>query len=206
MLGPPVFCGKLILSSISSTQMALATKTKILASEFLAWAEAAENDQRFELQAGQPVAMSPERNRHNLVKTACWQAINNSVLSAKLDCTVLGDGASVVISDEDVYEPDVTVQCGDPIDLDVTTVTSPCIVVEVLSPSTKGIDSGGKLYGYFQVPSINHYLMIDPVKRVVIHHYRSGSVVHTALINEGVVKLDPQGIEFSLADCFRSLG
>ena len=139
-------------------------------------------------------------------QTACWQAINNAVLTAKLNCTVLGDGASVVVSDEDVYEPDVTVQCGEPVDLDVTTVPSPCIVIEVLSPSTKGIDAGGKLYGYFQVPSINHYLMIDPLKRVIIHHYRSNNAVHTALINDGVVKLDPPGIEFPLGDCFGSLG
>jgi len=84
---------------------------------------------------------------------------------------------SLVVNDEDVYEPHVIVQCGEPIDLDVTTVPSPCIVVEVLLPSTKGIDAGGKLYGYFQVSSINHYLMVDPMKQVIITDQTTESIL-----------------------------
>ena len=73
--------------------MGLATNHKLSASEFLAWAETNADDQRFGLLAGLPICMSPERNRHNLVKTACWQAINTAILTAILNCTVLGDGA-----------------------------------------------------------------------------------------------------------------
>lgn len=126
---------------------------KLTALEFLKWTNTLDNDQRFELLTGEPIAMSPERNRHSLVKTDCWQAINNAVKKTEQNCTVLVDGATVVISDEDAYEPDITVQCGQPVDLDATTVPFPCLVVEVLSPSAKGIDAGGKLFGYFQVPN-----------------------------------------------------
>ncbi len=175
------------------------------ATEFLEWTEALDDNQRYELLAGEPVAMSPERNRHNLVKMSCWRALDNAVRKAGLDCTVLGDGASVVVSDEDVYEPDVTVQCGEAIDLDATSVPYPTIVVEVLSPSTKGIDAGGKLYGYFQLASVLHYVMIDPAKQVIIHHYRVDDAVRTALIKDGMIEIDPPGIEIAVADCFAAI-
>jgi len=186
--------------------MRLADKASMTATEFLTWQETQAGDQRHELLSGEAIAMAPERNRHNLVKTACHRALEDGVRAAGLDCTVLGDGASVVVSDNDVYEPDALVQCGAPIDLDATTVPTPTILVEVLSPSTSGVDAGGKLFGYFQLPSVEHYLIIDPVKRVIIHHARAGSGVETALLREGIVRLNPPGIEFSVVSCFTTLG
>jgi len=175
------------------------------AAEFLSWADTLSDGQRYELVSGEPMAMAAERNRHNLVKTACCRALEDGVHALNLDCTVLGDGATVVVSDEDVYEPDATVQCGESIDLDATTVPHPMIVVEVLSPSTQGMDAGGKLYGYFQLPSVKHYLILDPAKHVIIHHYRSGHGIGTALLRDGTLKLDPPGIEFVVAACFRTV-
>jgi len=98
--------------------------------EFLTWLESLSGDQRYELVSGEAIAIAPERNRHNLVKTACHRALGEFV------------------------------QCGAPIDLDATTVPTPIILVEVLSPSTSGVDAGGKLFGYFQLPSVEHYLSV----------------------------------------------
>ena len=186
--------------------MSLADRAPLTAAEFLDWTRTLAGDQRYELVSGEPIAMAPERNRHNLVKTACHRALEDGVRSAGLDCTVLGDGASVVVSEDDVYEPDAVVQCGERLDLDATTVPSPVILVEVLSPSTRGTDAGGKLYGYFQLPSVRHYLIVDPAKRVLIHHRRVGADVTTALRHDGTVRLDPPGIAFAVADCFVTLG
>ena len=43
------------------------------------------------------------------------------------------------------YEPDAVVNCGPPIPDDAVAATNPVIVVEVLSPGTRGIDTGAKL-------------------------------------------------------------
>ncbi len=180
-------------------------RTTMHAQDFLDWVETLTEGQRYELVSGEPVAMAPERNRHNLVKAECWLAFRQAVRLAGVSCTVLSDGATVEIDENNVYEPDVTVQCGKPIDLDSTTSTHPTILVEVLSPSTKGVDSSKKLLGYFQLPSVKHYLVVDPSKRAVIHHYRTVGGIGTSLIHEGSFHLDPPGIKLDIADFFAGL-
>ena len=51
-------------------------------------------------------------------------------------------------------------------------VPNPLILVQVLSPSTPHIDASAKLAGYFSLPSVAHYLIVDPDKPLVIHHAR----------------------------------
>jgi len=175
------------------------------AAEFLQWTSELPEGDRYELVAGEPVAMAPERNRHNLVKIDCLLSLRQAIRTARLGCTILGDGATVEIDGSNVYEPDVTVQCGKPIDVDATVASHPTILVEVLSPSTKGVDTSDKLIGYFQLPSVEHYLVIDPVRYAVIHHYRAGDGIGTSLLREGALKLDPPGIELNIVDFFESL-
>jgi hypothetical protein len=43
-------------------------------------------------------------------------------------------------------------------------------VVEVLSPSTRYIEASAKLAGYFRLPSVQHYLIVDPDRPTVMHH------------------------------------
>ena len=185
--------------------MTLASGKGMKATEFLAWRETRPDGKRHELVAGEPIEMAAERNRHNLVKTACVRALEDGVRAAGLDCTVLGDGATVVTGERDASEPDAAVQCDEPIDLDATVVPSPVILVEVLSPSTRARDAGGKLYDYFQLPSVRHYLIVDPVRLVIIHHRREGDDIATTLWREGVLALDPPGVRLAVADCFATL-
>ena len=95
--------------------------------------------------------------------------------------------------------------CGPPPPGDALEITDPVIVVEVLSPSTAAIDHGPKLMGYFSLPSLAHYLILDPERRVAIHHKRGqGDIIETRILSEGVVRLDPPGIEAPVAEMFAS--
>ena len=59
-------------------------------------------------------------------------------------------------------------------------------MVEVLSPSTAAIDHGGKLSGYFSLVSVQHYLILDPDRRVVIPYKRgSGDAIETRVLIDG---------------------
>jgi hypothetical protein len=40
-------------------------------------------------------------------------------------------------------------------------------------------DLRDKLVGYFMVPSIMHYLIVDPDDRMVVHHARSADAITT---------------------------
>ncbi len=107
---------------------------------------------------------------------------------------------TVEIDDDTDYEPDALVNCGEPIPDDATAAPNPIIVVEVLSPSTERLDAGGKLADYFRVPSIQHYLLVRPLRREIIHHRRGVNQIETLIISDGEVVLDPPGIRFALTE------
>ena len=133
---------------------------------YLDWAT--DQPGRHELVDGVVVAMSPERIEHALAKAAVWEALRNAIRKAGVPCTAIPDGATVKAAKNIAYEPDVTVQCA-PLDMKGVIADAPVILVEVMSPSSRNIDTGKKLSGYFNIPSVRHYLILDIEKRLVIH-------------------------------------
>ena len=100
------------------------------------------------------------------------------------------------------FEPDALV-CPPPTDLNTMEIPNPVVVVEVLSPSTAADDHGVKLDGYFSLGSVNHYLILDPDRRVMIHHRRGhAGAIETRVLREGMVVLDPRGFEAQVAAFF----
>jgi Uma2 family endonuclease len=168
--------------------------------EFLLWAE--RQPKRYELVDGEVFVMAPERARHARVKFAVQSALAGAIRHAKVPCEVLPDGMTVRIEARTAFEPDALVYCGERLSGDAIEVPHPLIVVEVLSPSTGSQDTGTKLAGYFRVPSVEHYLIVDPVRRVLIHHRRAGEVIETRIASEGSLRLDPPGLDLSVADLF----
>ena len=72
---------------------------------------------------------------------------------------------------------------------------APLIVVEITPPSSERDDTGDKLVEYFSVPSIQHYLIVNPTKKVVIHHARSqGGEISTRIARSGEIDLTPPGM------------
>lgn len=172
------------------------------AGEFIDWAIAQPEGQRYELAAGEVVAMAPERSAHALTKLAVAMGLVQAVKAAKLPCTVYPDGMAVQVDENTVYEPDALVRCGPSLPRDAIKVTDPLIVVEVLSPSTRARDAGAKLEDYFRLPSVRHYLVLKTENRTVIHHERDqAGAIATRIIRDGVIVLDPPGIE--VRDIFR---
>jgi Uma2 family endonuclease len=177
--------------------------------EFLRWAEGKEG--RWELHDGvpvmmssaDPVMMSPERAGHIRTKFSVAKALDGAVTTAGLPCEVFTDGMAIRIDARTTYEPDASVACGARVPADAIEIDNPIIVVEVLSPSTAAIDHGRKLSGYFSLPSVQHYLILDPERRVVIHHKRGASdAIETRVLTDGVARLDPPGFEVAVEALF----
>ena len=162
--------------------------------EFLAWA-AAQPRGRYELVRGGVVATAPERALHNLVKAAVFRALSDAVARAGLPCTVFTDGMTVVIDNEHSREPDAAVQWNVSTDLDSMILEKPLIVVEVTSPSSERDDTSDKLVEYFSVPSVRHYLIVNPTKEVVVHHARDeAGEIATRIMSAGQLDLSPPGM------------
>jgi Uma2 family endonuclease len=172
-------------------------KIKMKVPQFLEWGDGRAG--KFELVSGEVVMMLAEQVRHNLVRKAAVQALDDAVAQAKLPCTVYTDGMTVVIDENTARVPDAAVQCAEQ-GQDSLILDAPIIVVEVLSPSSEREDVGAKLAEYFSVASIQHYLIIDPNKPVVIHHARAqDGAIETRILTSGDVNLSPPGMKVPVA-------
>ena len=174
---------------------------QMTADEFLLWAEGREG--RWELHDGAAVMMAPERVAHNRNKLKAATALQDALGAAGLPCEVFTDGLAIRIDARTTYEPDASIACGPRASPDAIEIDNPVIVVEVLSPSTAAIDHGRKLSGYFSLASVQHYLILDPDRRVVIHHKRGvGDAIETRVLTDGVARLDPPGFEVAVEALF----
>ena len=112
--------------------MSIPKPLRMTADEFLAWALEQPHG-RYELAAGEVIAMAPERAGHALVKHDAAQALNEAVAAEGLPCQVFPDGMVIRIDEATVYEPDATLRCGPKLAEDDIELADPMIVVEVLS-------------------------------------------------------------------------
>jgi Uma2 family endonuclease len=171
--------------------------------QFLTWREEGPAGARYELVAGEVVAMAPERAAHARLKAEVWSGLHESIRSAALACEALPDGMTVRIDEHTAYEPDAVVYCGPRLADDALLVPEPVIVVEVLSPTIKALDAGAKLADYFRLPSLRHYLLLRTERPTVIHHRRGDDgAIATRIITAGTLALDPPGLTLDLAQIY----
>ena len=176
---------------------------RMTAEDYAQWAMRQDTG-RFELIDGMVVQMNPERLVHVRVKTRISKALERALAKANLAGEVLWDGMALRIGDKTVHEPDAMLRLGEPLSGETILVTDPVIVVEVLSPSTGPIDTGRKLSNYFLLETVQHYLVVDTTKRLVLHYVRGtdGLPIMRAPISTGDVVLDPPGLSISIAEIF----
>ncbi len=178
--------------------------SRMTADEYIQWLDRQPGDARYELVGGQVVGMSPERIGHARAKARVWRVLETALKGAGSECEAIIDGAAVKVDVDTIYEPDVVVNCGPALDDDAIVAPNPVVIVEVLSPSTGGVDTGMKFADYFRLPSLRHYLIVRADRRVVIHHARQGAdgPIMTAVITGGALVLDPPGITVETAAFF----
>jgi Uma2 family endonuclease len=170
--------------------------------EFITWA--VQQPDRWELVDGLPVAMSPERVIHGDVKYHVARALDGAIAKAGLQCRFVLDSAAVRVDARTLFQPDALVYRGEPVAPEALEVPNPVIVIEVLSPSNATTDLRDKLQGYFRVPSVHHYLVVDPDKHLVIHHARGEDAIATRIFTDGSIRLEPLGLELPFSELFPS--
>ena len=176
-------------------------ETRMTREDYRAWA-AAQPSGRFERIAGIVVAMAPERAAHNLRKGSARDALRRAVRQANLPCQVFGDGMTIEVGESD-YEPDAVLRCGERLAADAVAIPDPLVIIEVLSPSTSGIDRGLKLRDYFTVSSLQHYLIIwSDTPRIIRHSRAPASGISTEIFTTGELSLDPPGLTLTVDDFY----
>jgi len=182
--------------------MNIAFPTRLTVDEFLVWA-VRQKKGKYELVDGVVIMQQAQKWAHSKVKLEVAFVLREAIRKAGVACYVASDGPTVRISRHKAFVPDALVAPLPEPEFDDLEIDNPIIVVEVLSPSTARMDATIKLRGYFKVPSVRHYLIIDPEEQTVTHHKRGRAVaVSTRILRKGLLALKPPGIEIHLGELF----
>ena len=183
-------------------------KHKMTADEFLAWIEDLLPEAgRFELWDGEVVVQGrPGRLRGALaalggVKFAICLALHDAIKRAGLPCSVAADGPMVRLAPNKLARPDALVYCGpgaarraggpQPAD-----PSSRCC----RRPPNRGTWASSRR-GYFTLPSLHHYLIVDPDRARMIHLERGAeNGIDPYIVTGPRLRLDPPGLDVDLTE------
>ena len=184
--------------------MNIALPTRMTVDEFLAWAVRQEQQGRYELFNGRVVMQQAQNWGHAQLCLCVHSVLAAAIEGAGLPFYAAPMGMTVRITKDYAFEPDALVApLPKPRQTDLE-IPNPVIVVEVLSPSTARRDRTDKVAGYAQVPSIQHYLIVDPDEDEVAWYRRAagGAFAPPISMREGALELDPPGITLAIAEIF----
>jgi len=116
------------------------------AEEYLVWEPTQE--QRYEYSDGEVVAMSGGTRNHNRVSLNFSFLLDNALADRSCEVYIV-DVKVQVEPGQKYFYPDVVVTC-DQRNRDPQLVQFPCLMIEVLSPSTEAADRGKKVAKYRQ--------------------------------------------------------
>jgi Uma2 family endonuclease len=156
---------------------------------------------KHEYVAGQVFAMVGVSRRHSGIAVN----IASNLYSAADDgpCRVHVSEVRLRASENIFYYPDVMVACG-PEPEDPYIEDAPCLVVEVLSPSTATVDRREKLLVYRQLPSLQAYLIVHQEERRLERHWRdaAGEWRLEEVVGTGSVAVPCPETELSLEEIY----
>lgn len=158
-------------------------------------------DIKHEYLDGEVVAMGGASAKHGLVAGALYAAALPHARRKRCQLFMADMKLRVDHADQTYfYYPDLLLAC-DPEDREPYYRRHPCLIVEVLSPSTERIDRREKLFAYQTIPSLREYLLVDPDKRCV-ELYRFGAPVRHETYTEGRFRLDCLEAEIAVEDVY----
>lgn len=173
-------------------------KTRMTVQQFFDWWDHQHDGERFELVDGAVIMMGRDRAGHNQAKLRAANTLNAAIRAAGLDCQAFVDGMGVSPNDYNYRLPDAVVNCG-PVDPSAAILPSPVVAVEVVSPRSEDRDANEKLYDYFAIPSLRHYLIVYVERGFVVHHRRDDEgEIHTGFLKSGSIVLEPPGFDISI--------
>lgn len=182
------------------TSIAEKLRHRFSLADYLAWPEA----ERWELIDGVPYNMSPAPSvRHQSIVGRVFSRLEQGLRGKS--CKPFVAPVDVVLSEEDVVQPDVLVVC-DPQKIgDKAIHGAPDLIFEVLSPGTALKDMREKK-SLYQRALVAEYVVIDPlenyVQRFLLNNDQQYSMANVFGIDEELPLNSLSGLILPLAEVF----
>ncbi|MGF1548474.1 MAG: Uma2 family endonuclease, partial [Thiotrichales bacterium] len=132
----------------------------------------AQSPRKQEYVAGEVYAMAGASARHNRISGNVFVLLDAATRGTPCE-TFIADMKIKVANHRAFYYPDVMLCC-DKDDDHPLYRSQPCLIVEVLSPATAGIDEREKWLHYRDIPSLRYYLLLDSEQRRARVRIREG--------------------------------
>lgn len=172
--------------------------------EYFAWEE--QQKEKHEYFDGEVYAMSSGTLNHSRIAVNVTTLLDNHL--AEGGCQVLNSDARIKIQRSEKYVyPDVSVTCDDRDRDTAQYITHPCLIVEVLSPSTEAYDRGKKFKLYRQSPSLIEYVLInaDEIEIDVFRKNDRGRWEETCYVAGDMVELESINLTFQIDRIYRGI-
>lgn len=164
------------------------------------------SDIRHEYIAGQVFAMAGANEAHNRIGLNI--AFHLRAATRGTPCAVFINDMKVRVARHDAfYYPDVLLSCN-PADRESLFKVSPCLIAEVLSPSTEVIDRREKLVAYRTLDSLRYYLLVaQDRRRVELYQRTADGAWHHEIIEDGTLAFDCADLHlrFTVADIYEDV-
>ncbi len=158
---------------------------------------------RHEYLAGEVFAMCGVTPRHNRIAGRLHGAFRDHLRGGPCEPYISDVAVKLRISRDDyAYYPDVMVVCGREKE-DERFFTDPKLIVEVLSPSTAGVDRHEKRIAYRRIPALEEYVIVAQ-DAVEVTAYRREDAWEPAVLEslDSVLELRAIGLTLPLAQIY----
>ena len=119
---------------------------------------------------GEVYAMAGASDRHNLIAGELYTLLVTHLRHSR--CQPFFGDIKVQVTRNVYYYPDVLVSCEESPDNPFFR-NHPTLIIEVISPSTEGVDRREKLLFYQQMPSVQEYVVVDQQQDITQHLMKS---------------------------------
>jgi Uma2 family endonuclease len=183
--------------------VALPDRQLMSAAEYLTWEPTQE--ERYEYWDGEVVAMTGGTRNHSRITFNFSKLLDDALVDRPCEM-YMADVKVQVEPGRKYFYPDVVVTC-DEHDNDPQLVQFPCLIVEVLSPSTEAVDRGTKFAKYRQFSTLQEYVLVQ-VEQPGVEMFRRNEQGLWVLSEYGLgdtLRLESVGVEIAIGDLYRQI-
>lgn len=154
-------------------------KSKFTIEEYLQFEK--ESLEKHEYFHGEIFAMAGADARHNVIFSNLFGELAYRLKGKS--CKPYGSDLRIHVAQNTLFTyPNISIICGEivPSSVDEDTATLPIVLIEILSPSTRQYDHGGKFKLYRDIPTLKEFILVDS-EAIAIEAYRLNHTNHWEL-------------------------